>query len=162
MRDLGYKIGDKQLKEALLLTTWPARFEVIDKSPLFIIDGAHNEDGARRLAESIELYLKGKRIIYIMGVLKDKDYESVIELTHSYADQIFTIQTPNNNRALPALDLAKAVSDYHENVTALSSIEEAVEISHLFADKDTVILAFGSLSFMGDLRRIVNKQKKAK
>ena len=43
---------------------------------------------------------------------------------------------------------------WHGNVTAADSLEEAVEMARLLAGKDDVILAFGSLSFLGDLIRI--------
>jgi dihydrofolate synthase/folylpolyglutamate synthase len=90
-----------------------------------------------------------------MGVLKDKEYDKIIALTHSYADQIITVATPGNPRALPAYELACEVAKVHKNVTAAGSLEEAVEMSRLLAGKDDVIIAFGSLSFLGRLMEIV-------
>lgn len=90
-----------------------------------------------------------------MGVLRDKDFDRIIELTHSYADQIITVTPPENPRALPALDLAQEVAKVHPSVTAAASLEEAVEMARLLADKDDVILAFGSLSYLGKLMDIV-------
>ncbi len=55
------------------------------------MDGAHNEDAAAKLADSIEFYFTNKRIIYIMGMLKDKEVDRVIALTEKYADQILTV-----------------------------------------------------------------------
>ena len=148
---LGYQIGETAVREGLAETQWPGRLTVIQKKPLFLVDGAHNEDAAEKLAKSIEIYFTNCRIIYIMGVLRDKDYGRIIELTHSYADQIITITPPGNPRALPALDLAKEISRVHPNVTVAGSIEEAVEMAELLAGKDDVILAFGSLSYLGKL-----------
>ena len=48
---------------------------MIAKKPFFIVDGAHNEDAAKKLAASIRFYFTNKKIIYIMGILKDKEYE---------------------------------------------------------------------------------------
>ncbi len=62
-----------------------------------------------------------------MGVFADKDYRSVIEKTAHFADQILTIQTPDNVRALPAGELAEAVSEYNPNVQAMHTIADAVE-----------------------------------
>jgi hypothetical protein len=119
----------------------------------------YNEDAAKKLAESIETYFKGKRMIFIMGVLKDKEYEKVLSLTAKYAEHILTITPPENPRALGALELAKAAGEYHSQVTNLSSLEEAVEVSHLLADKDTVILCFGSLSYLGAVKKIYERRK---
>ena len=160
LREAGYEIPEVCVRKAFREAKWPGRMEIIAKKPYFVLDGAHNEDAARKLAESIRFYFTNRRIIYIMGILKDKEYEKIIALTHSFADQIITVKTPNNQRAMDAYELAREVSAYHSRVTAVDSLEEAVEVSYLLADKDTVILAFGSLSFLGDLKKIVEVQLK--
>ncbi len=159
LAEKGFPVSEKALRQGLRETNWPGRFSVISKRPYFVIDGAHNEDAAEKLAESIAFYFTNRRIIFIMGVLRDKEYEKIIELTHSYADQILTVATPGNPRALSAYELAAEVAKVHPNVTALDSLEEAVEISYLLAGKNDVILAFGSLSFLGRLTQIVQKRK---
>ena len=154
LRSIGVDISDKAIYKGLEETVWQGRLEVLGKNPLFVIDGAHNEDAARQLVSSIETYFQGKRLIYIMGVLKDKEYEKILSMTAKYAEHILTITPPDNPRALSAFELAMAAGEYHSQVTNLSSLEEAVEVSHLLADKDTVILCFGSLSYLGAIRKI--------
>ena len=154
----GFPIKEQALRDGLKKTVWRGRFSVIAKKPLFIVDGAHNEDAAIKLADSIRFYFTNKKIIYIMGILKDKEYEKIIANTAPYAEQIITVTTPKNPRALPAYELAKAVKDYHPNVTAVDSLQEAVEMSYLLADKDSVIIAFGSLSYLGELIEIVENR----
>ena len=154
LRKMGVDISDKAIYKGLEDTIWQARLEVLGKQPLFVIDGAHNEDAARKLVSSIETYFSGKRMIYIMGVLKDKEYEKILSMTAKYAEHILTITPPENPRALGAYELALAAREYHNQVTNLSSLEEAVEVSHLLADKDTVILCFGSLSYLGAIKKI--------
>ena len=150
----GFPVTEEQLRRGLKETRWPGRFTVIRKHPLFIVDGAHNEDAAKRLAESITFYFTNRKIIYIMGVLKDKEYEKIIALTHAYADHIITVAAPGNPRAMPAYDLAREVAKVHEKVTAADSLEEAVEMSLLLAGSEDVIIAFGSLSYLGRLMEI--------
>ncbi len=152
---VGYRIEDEKRRKGFAEVAWPGRFTILDKKPWFVVDGAHNEDAAKRLAESIEFYFTNKRIIYIMGVLKDKEYEKIIALTHHLADHIITITPPENPRALSAYELAQEISKVHPKVTAVDSVEEAMEMSRLLAGKDDVIIAFGSLSFLG---RIMNKK----
>ncbi len=157
LAECGYDIPEKALRQGLHGTRWPGRFTVLGRRPLFVADGAHNEDAAKKLAESIEFYFTNKRIIFIMGILKDKEYEKIIELTAHYADQILTVTPPDNPRAMSSYELAQEVSKVHPQVTAVDSLEEAVEISHLLAGKEDVILAFGSLSYMGRLMEIMEK-----
>lgn len=151
----GFKISDEALYKGLKETRWPGRFNVINKKPLFIVDGAHNEDAAQKLADSIEFYFTNKRIIYIMGILKDKDYGKIIALTEKYADEIITVTPPDNPRAMSAYELAVEVAKLHKNVTAVDSLEEAVEMSRLLAGPDDVIISFGSLSYLGRMIEII-------
>jgi dihydrofolate synthase/folylpolyglutamate synthase len=95
-----------------------------------------------------------------MGVFRDKDYRKVIETTWDLAEHIITVAAKGNPRALPALELAGEISRYHSRVTAADSVEEAVELSCLLADKDTVIVAFGSFSFLGDCIRALEQKNK--
>lgn len=150
----GFPVSEEQLRRGLRETQWPGRFTVIKKQPLFIVDGAHNEDAAKRLAESVTFYFTNRKIIYIMGVLRDKEYDKIIALTHEYADHIITVTSPGNPRALSAYELAVEVAKVHPKVTAVDSLEEAVEMSHLLAGNEGVIIAFGSLSYLGRLMEI--------
>ncbi len=155
----GFAVPEKALRRGLKETQWLGRFSVIGRKPFFLVDGAHNEDAAKKLAESIEFYFTNKRIIYIIGVLRDKEYEKIIALTHNYADQILAVATPNQARTLSAYELATQIARLHPKVTAVDSLEEAVELAYLLAGKEDVIIAFGSLSFMGQIMNIVKKRK---
>lgn len=162
LRQKGYRIADRAILKGMEQTRWHGRFEILSKKPYFIVDGAHNEDAARKLAQTVQFYFTNKKIIYIMGVLRDKEYEKIVEIMSPFADSIITVRTPDNPRALPALALAETVAKYHNRVTAADSLEEAVEMSYLLADKDSVILAFGSLSYLGQIMDIIDKMKKKK
>ena len=155
----GFSVTEAQMRRGLIGARWPYRFEIVAKRPYFILDGAHNEDAAMRLAEGIRLYFADRKIVYILGVLRDKEYEKVIAQTYAYAEQIITITPPEKERALPGHELALAALNYHPRVTEAASLEEAVEEAYLFAQKDWVILAFGSLSYLGALGRIVRNRR---
>lgn len=124
------------------------------KKPIFIADGAHNRDGAAKLAQSIRFYFTNRRIIYIIGMLRDKEQDEILKVTCPMADQVLTVPT-KGERGLSSYELACVAGNYHKQVTALDSVQEAVELSLLMADQDTVIIAFGSLSYLGNLIKIV-------
>lgn len=157
LRERGFAVSGEQLRSGLVQTVWLGRFSIIAKSPLFVVDGAHNEDAARKLAQSIRFYFTNRRIIYIMGVLKDKEYEQILIQTHALAEQIITVTPPHNARALSGYELAQEAGKYHPSVTVADSLQEAVELACLLAgrDKDTVIIAFGTLTILGELIHIV-------
>lgn len=155
LRKKGFSVTEKQLRQGLFAARWPYRFEIAAKKPYFILDGAHNEDAAKRLAEGIRFYFTNKKILYIIGMLKDKECEKVIAQTYIYAEQIITVTPPAGKRALPGHELAVAAAGYHPRVTEAGSLEEAAEMAYLLAEKDWVIIAFGSLSYLGELGRII-------
>lgn len=155
----GYHTTLEQRKEGLWATRWNGRLTIIHKDPLFIVDGAHNPAAADMLEDSVRKYFKDRRLFFIMGVFKDKDYPYIIRKLCPYAEQILAIETPDNPRALPAEELAKAIRPYNANVRAEKNIPRAVEELFEMAGKDDVILSFGSLSFIGEITRIVNARK---
>lgn len=151
-------VSEKNIREGLLQASWFGRFSVISEDPMFIIDGAHNEDASIKLAQSIKKYFNGRDIIYIMGILKDKETEKIVKNTYQYAKSIITVTPPNNPRAMNNLELTKVISKYHNNVITAKDIEDAIDISYNIAKKDSLIIAFGSLSYLGELTQIVNKK----
>ncbi|MFQ9345077.1 MAG: glutamate ligase domain-containing protein [Coprococcus sp.] len=65
-----------------------------------IADGAHNRDAARRLAENVRTYLTDRKIVGVMGVFKDKEYEQIAEIMAPYLSKVYTIDLPNGERNL--------------------------------------------------------------
>lgn len=159
LKSRGCKLKEDKIRKGFLESVWPARFEILSKKPYVIADGAHNEDAVKKLMETMRFYFTNQRIIYIMGVLKDKDYAGMIRQSVPMAEYVFTVTPPNKERALPAFELAKQIREYNPNVTATDSVEEALEMARLMAGEDGVVLAFGSLSYMGKLRTCFKKEK---
>ncbi len=159
----GFVIREEQMQKGLLHTTWNGRFTLLHQKPYFVMDGAHNEDAAKRLKESIEVYFPNTPLIYIIGVLKDKEHEKILQITAKRAAHIITITPPDNPRAMQAYELAIEAREYNPNVTVADSLEEAVEMAILLAGDKCGILVFGSLSYLGRLQSIVlNKWKTIK
>lgn len=149
------KTAEEHIRTGLKNAVWRGRFETICKSPLFIIDGAHNEAAARLLAETISREFSGHRINLIIGVLGDKDYEKIAEHTAHLAHRIFAV-TPDNPRALSNTVLAEAIKKYNKNTYAVD-LETAV--GECMRDTDAVTVAFGSLSYLKDVKRAVDDEK---
>lgn len=155
LRKLGFAISDQQVYEGMRRTAWRGRFTPIAREPAVILDGAHNEGGARELRDSLQLYFGGKKLYYIFGILKDKAYEKVIDLTAPLASRIITVETPDNPRAMPAQELKAAVAAVNPAVEAAGSLREAVHRAYGLAGRDDVIVIFGSLSFLSDVEQCV-------
>lgn len=155
LRTAGYVVSDDAVKNGFRKTTWPGRFTCINRNPLFIIDGAHNEDAALRLRESVERYFKGRRLIFIMGVFRDKEYDKIARIMAPLADEIYTVDLPDSDRSLKAGELECAVKPYCQNTEAKQDIGAAVKAALFSAEGNDVILAFGSLSYLGQAAELV-------
>ena len=154
LRDKGYKITNGDILKGLAGARWHGRFEVIrGSSPTFIIDGAHNPSGAQKLMETLDKTFAHRRITYIFGTFKDKDYESIAELTAKRAEMIYTIPT-KGKRGLSAQELAKTAAKYNPNVKAMLSPQQAVK--QCLNSSCDLVLAFGSLSFLKEIKDTIN------
>ncbi len=83
------------------------RFTELAKDPTVIIDGAHNEGAAMALESSIRQYFGDKKVILVIGVFKDKEYDKLLSHLVPLSKQVITVETPNNDRAMPARELAE-------------------------------------------------------
>lgn len=158
LRKLGYALSDQQVREGLLHTAWRGRFTTLRRDPTVIIDGAHNPAAALELKESLERYFPGKTLYFVMGMFKDKDYAQVIDLTAPLARHIITVETPGNPRAMPARELAEAVGKVNPSVEWADSVAHGVEKALAMAGKEDAVIAFGSLSFLGEAADAVNEK----
>lgn len=157
LQELGYPVSEEALRRGLARTVWKGRFTVVEEEPLLILDGAHNRDAADRLRESLKLYFPDRRLIFIAGVLADKEYEYMASVLAPLADRIYTVMTPDNPRALPAEDLARTMGKYNSHAEAAEDLKEAVKLAKEAAQKEDVIVAFGSLSYLGALSRALEE-----
>ncbi len=162
----GFAISDEQTREGMRLAKWPFRMEQINSGPQFIVDGAHNPEAAELLAENLRLYFADRYYIYIIGVFRDKDYEKICEQTVPLAGTIITVQTPNSARALDANDLKATVMKYSTQTVLTKSLREAVkcgfEEAVLHERENPLIVAFGSLSYLAELKQYVTDMHKEK
>lgn len=148
LRTLGYVLTEDQVRTGMAKTVWRGRFTLLHKDPVVIMDGAHNPPAAKVLKDSLERYFQGRKLYFIMGVFADKDYPAVIRMMAPMAERIFTVETPDNPRALPAHKLAAAVAEVNPSVQAEASVQEAVKAAMEAAGREGVVIAFGSLSYL--------------
>ena len=142
----------------ILNASWPGRFEVIGENPLFIMDGAHNEDAAKQLASTLQNCFTNQPLTYIIGVLADKEHKRMLEYMLPYAKNVYTI-TPNNARGLDGAALAKEVEEVSKELGLTNEVEYCEDISSALnkaietgIQNQTPIIAFGSLSYLGGLK----------
>ena len=156
----GWEIPDEAIARGIAETRWPARFEVLDQPagmPTVVIDGGHNPQGAGVLVDSLRDVFPDKRPVFLVGILADKDYRSMLRAVAPLASA-FVCVTPPNPRALDAADLAEAIRETCGELGARATIEvagdfdDAASAARKIAGSDGLICAFGSLYSIADVK----------
>ena len=152
-------LQEKTVERACQKCKYEGRFEILKKKPFYIADGADDEKSTKLLMAKLQYHYPNNPYIFIVGMAKDS-YETVVKECALAAQQIITITPPEAPNAIPGIELAQEFSKLNQNITNASSIEEAVEIASILADKDTVIVAFGTTVFLERYRQLLLKTNK--
>ena len=144
----GWKISEENIYDGIRDVSWPGRFDIVCRDPLFIIDGGHNPQCLEALVKNVEDYLSGRKVIALTGVLADKDYgdmyQPILPLIHE-----FVCITPDSPRKMEAAELAKYLQAVGAKATACATTQDGVRKAIELAGKDGAILCFGSLYSIG-------------
>lgn len=147
-----YNVSQENIKNGISKTILPARIEVISEKPLVILDGGHNEDGAKAFYNAVLPHLEEKStVIVIAGMMADKAVEKSLEGLMKKTDVFYAV-TPNNPRAMKARDLAEIAQKYVNKVFTAECISESVKTVRACSDENTAVLAVGSLYLAGEIR----------
>lgn len=148
----GWRTDEETIHKALLhvkkLTGLHGRWEVLHESPLVVVDVAHNADGMKQLIQQVEL-IEHKNLHIIIGIVKDKDPEWVLELLPKSATYYFT--RANIPRAMAEEELLKKALRYGLHGKTFSNVNTALYSASLNAAKDDMILVCGSIFLVGEI-----------
>ncbi|MBE6717904.1 MAG: bifunctional folylpolyglutamate synthase/dihydrofolate synthase [Ruminococcaceae bacterium] len=157
LKNIGYNITEDALREGLKKVYWPARFEIINKDPLMIYDGAHNPEGLRGCVDSVKRFFGDQKVNIISGVMKDKNVDEMLPTVREIANEVFTV-IPDNPRSMDSKTYADYYNKFGIKATAFDTIEEGVRAA-LEASKEQgrPLVALGTLYMYGDVRTALEK-----
>lgn len=157
VRENGYHITDSSINKGLTEVTWPARFEYLMRSPDLILDGAHNPHGIKGVTDSLKAAYGSKKIIYVTGMLGDKNIDGMLDILSGNAKLFYTLR-PESKRACEAEELSERIrSRGHECITC-ENVPDALERAISGAAPDDVICCLGSLYLAGTIREYVRNR----
>ncbi len=151
LQSKSFPATEEAIQKGLLSARWPGRMELVHSDPPVLIDGAHNTQGAAALKQGLQQYFPGKPVIFLVGVLADKDYGDMMREVSPLAERFLTI-SPESPRALPATALAEYLAQYGKPVQAYTKLEAAIAEGLSLCGEDGVLCAFGSLYYIGKVR----------
>ena len=154
--DFKERLTADKIAEGFKVVVHPGRFQTVCNNPRVILDGAHNEDAARKLAQTLKSCFGSRRLLMIMGVLADKEYDKILDHLLPFAREVFVI-TPDNPRALSKEALAKEIQKRGGTVKLCADPKDAVQKSVKSAQEGEPILVVGSLYYLKQLRDSVSE-----
>lgn len=151
LRERGWVLPEEAVRRGFAGAAWPARFELVSRSPLFVVDGGHNPQCVRATAGAIREYMPGGRCVLLMGVLADKDWRGMLDILAPVAEG-FVCATPDSERALPAGELAAELRRRGLRAEDGGEIPRAVERARELAGPAGAVCSVGSLYMAGAVR----------
>lgn len=154
----GWTIPEEAIRRGLASACWPGRFEVLQRSPAVIVDGAHNPNGAAALADCLRTCLPDRPVTFVMGVMADKDSAGMLDLMAPLAKSFVTV-TPDSSRALDAAALASDIrSRFGLTVRDAGTVEDGVVLALSDAGPEDAVCVFGSLYQVGTVRAMFGRK----
>ena len=161
-------LGDEVVREAFARTTSPGRLEIIRRSPMILLDAAHNPHGAESAAAALEDSFAFSPLIGVVGVMADKDYEAVLGAFEPQMAHVVCTQN-STPRALPATELAVVAREVFgpDRVSVAprlaDAIDEATGLAEAGEADDTsigtgAVLVTGSVVTVGEARALLRRR----
>ena len=152
----GWDLPREMIYRGLEKASWPGRFERVLTEPLFYLDGAHNEASVKRLVETLEEVFSSEQFYFVIGMMKDKAYEKMIEQVAHLA-KAFILVSPDWQRGF---DVSGGAEDLRDAGYSAIVKENVVEVLHYIQHeipKDATVIQFGSLYLVGDIKKALYK-----
>ena len=139
----GYGIEEVAIRRGLAAARWPGRFEIFSSRPTVILDIAHNPNGIRQLVKTFREVFPGKQAWVLMGVLADKDFESMVEEIAPVAQRVLAT-APANPRALSPQKLAREFTRRNVPVDEKATVQVGLESFGERASEEDILIVTGS------------------
>lgn len=148
----GFRIDDDAVFKGIRDVKWEGRLEIIKHSPTVLLDGAHNAGGAGALACALREGFSYKKLIFIFGVLKDKDNKAMLKKLLPLGDRLI-LTTPDTERAMPPEALLPVARQHLRRIEVVKSPREALKRALSAADENDLICVTGSLYLIGEIKK---------
>lgn len=150
-------INDNSICKGIRDTKLPCRMELVGESPQIVMDAGHNYQALQALIKDIPLFFTYKKLIVLLGILKDKEHKQIIQSLSSRAD-FFIMAEPKTDRALSAHLLEKEALAFHTTTYVEKEIPKALRKAKEIANPQDLILITGSFYTVGEALSEMEKQ----
>jgi dihydrofolate synthase/folylpolyglutamate synthase len=153
----GFPISEEAVQSGLRTVQWEGRLEIIERSPWVLLDGAHNPDAARVVANYLTRHRAdhpGSRIIVVLSMMRDKDHRGFFRLILPSADEL-VLTRAQLDRAATVQELRDALAGWDGVIHESPSPSDALSLARRLASPDDLICVTGSLMLVGEVKALV-------
>ncbi len=171
LQESGYKVNEQQIREGLASVKWPGRMEYFEqnfsaeathdivgndnKTLRYLLDGAHNTDGVRNLANTLGENFKYRKLVGIWGAMVDKDLTSTLALICPLLDELILTQPDGERAASPEQIYAILSKEQKQKARCVANVNEALLAAQCAAENEDLIVVGGSLYLLGEIRHLL-------
>ena len=154
LRNAGLAMSDAAIGAGLASAQWPGRMELVEDTPPCLLDGAHNGDSARKLAEWLAEEFPGRPIVLVLGVSAGHSAEHILAelLPHAAAVVLTRSQHPRALEPARLAELAQALLAPGAVPALAPDVPEALELARALARPGGLIVVTGSLFVVAGAR----------
>lgn len=157
LRSKKYIVTDSEpLRQGMKKAALLSRFQIFNKEPLVIFDGAHNASGAKVLADAINNLLPSKKILMVVSILKDKEDKEILREFEGIASD-FIATASSNERSLSGEELASKING---NVTMAQTAKDAYEMAMKMSERYDAVIFAGSFYMISDIMNYLRGEGK--
>jgi len=144
IREAGLAVPDGAIHRGFASVSWPARFEVLRRTPPVIVDSAHNRDSALKLRLALDDYLPGVPVILLFGASEDKDVHGMFAELLPRASGLIATQSVHPRAASPEM-LVDLAHQFGCPAQAVVPLEDAMRKALELAGNHAAVVVAGSL-----------------
>ena len=113
LNKLGYNINEESIKNGLQTVIHKGRMEKLNDNPIIVFDGAHNEAAIENFKEMVKMYYSNHKRVYIISILKTKDYKKMLKILAEDDSAIFILTSgDNSSKFLTSDELYGCIKEY--------------------------------------------------
>ncbi|MFQ5838418.1 MAG: glutamate ligase domain-containing protein [Thermoplasmata archaeon] len=158
LRERGWRISETAVRRGYSEARWPARLQVVNRYPTIVLDSTHTTEGAQELRKSLEELFPGRRLILVIGILRDKDLKGMVAQLMPLCQSVIATEA-DTERAFRAEQVAEAFRGAG-SVKVVRRVAEAVDTALSMAGSNDIVLITGSLYTAGEASIFLEEWKR--
>jgi len=152
---IGKRLEKEKIKKGIETAVWPGRLEKVSQSPVVILDGAHNQEGAKVLGNYLQKFA-GSPVVLIFAIMRDKKIKALADIIFPLSDSVILTRFPYYRAAAPE-EVKRKTQKYADKIKIEPDPNKAMHIAVEKAAPNGTVVVAGSLFLVGEIKKYWKK-----